>query len=154
MKARALVAVALILAALAPAAGAATPQASLPDIEDEVMCTICGTLLELSDSPQAEREKAFIRERIRQGETKDQIKDDLVAEYGNQVLALPGSSGFDLTAYLVPGIGVVLGIGGLAFGVVGWRRNREREVASTPAATKPKGADAERLDADIARYDL
>ena len=47
--------------ALAPApALAATPQVNISDVEDEVMCPICGTLLELSDSPQARREKAFI----------------------------------------------------------------------------------------------
>lgn len=156
MRARAALAIALALAAAALPAGAsaAEPQASLPDIEDEVMCTICGTLLELSDSPQAQREKAYIRERIRRGETKEQIKDDLVAEYGDEVLALPGDSGFDLTAYLVPGIGILLGIGGVAFGVLGWRKNREEELAASPAAEAPHGADAERLDADLARYDL
>src|SRR5919204_3556478 len=86
----------------AASATAAQPRASLPDIEDEVMCPICGTLLELSESPQAQRERAFIRRRIARGETKQQIKDALVAEYGQQVLALPGDSGFDLSAYLVP----------------------------------------------------
>lgn len=156
MRLRGLLALALVAAAGVLPAGAAavTPQASLPDIEDEVMCTICGTLLELSDSPQAQREKAFIRQRIRQGETKDEIKDALVAEYGDEVLALPGSSGFDLTAYLVPGIGIILGIGGIAFGVLGWRRNREEERASAPEVKRPDGADGERLDADLARYDL
>ncbi|MGB7587413.1 MAG: hypothetical protein WBM00_01755, partial [Solirubrobacterales bacterium] len=53
----------LILAAAmvhAPSALAGLPRTSLPDIEDEVMCPICGTLLELSDSPQAQRERVFI----------------------------------------------------------------------------------------------
>ncbi|MFM9043819.1 MAG: hypothetical protein ACKOPI_06765, partial [bacterium] len=49
----------------APVAGA--EQASLPDIEDEVMCPICGTILEASNSPQAEREREFIRAQIAQG---------------------------------------------------------------------------------------
>ena len=35
------------------AAPAAAQEASLTDIEDEVMCPICGTTLELSASPQA-----------------------------------------------------------------------------------------------------
>lgn len=118
------------------------------------MCTLCGTLLELSDSPQAQRERAFIRKRISQGQTKDQIKDELVAEYGDQVLATPGSSGFDLAAYLVPGIGIALGLGGLAFGVLGWRRRGAQDAAAEPGVSGPRGADAERLDADLARYDL
>ena len=44
-----------------PAAPApAAPQTSIADVEDEVMCPICGTLLELAESPQAQRERAFI----------------------------------------------------------------------------------------------
>jgi cytochrome c-type biogenesis protein CcmH len=117
-----------------------------------VMCPICGTLLELSDSPQANREKVFIRRRIAEGETKAQIKDALVAEYGDQVLALPKGSGFDLTAYLVPIAGFLIAAVALAFAVLRWRRRGATTPA--PTGTPPKGRDAERLDADIARYDL
>src|SRR3954470_3853721 len=90
---------------LAPAATAqqAPARASLPDIEDEVMCPICGTLLELSFSPQAERERDFIRRLIARGETKAQIKSALVDQYGEDVLATPSDSGFDLAAWIVPG---------------------------------------------------
>src|SRR3954451_6635957 len=149
----AFLATALLILPGAPAL-AVTPQASLPDIEDEVMCTICGTLLELSDSPQAQREKAFIRQRIAEGKTKGQIKDELVAEYGDNVLALPGDSGFDLTAWLVPALGVVLGAAGITFGVLGWRRRRRDSVATGAAPPALDGDSAERLDADLARYDL
>ena len=145
----------LIALSLVPAtAVAAQPQTSLPDIEDEVMCTICGTLLELSDSPQAQRERAFIRQRIAEGKTKAEIKDELVAQYGENVLALPGDSGFDITAWLVPIIGVILGIVAITFGVLGWRRRRRETEADAPAPERPEGKAAERLDADLARYDL
>ena len=71
------------------------------------------------------------------------------------MLALPGGSGFDLSAYLVPAIAFVLAAVALAFGVRRWRR-----AARTPAAGDHPGRwgsrdeDAERLDADLARYDL
>ena len=48
----------------------ATPQTSLGDLEDEVMCPICGTLLELSESPQAERQQVYIARLIAAGKTK------------------------------------------------------------------------------------
>ena len=99
------------LALLVPAAAGAQ-QASLPDIEDEVMCPICGTTLELSDSPQAERERELIRGLIAEGQSKDEIKDALVAEYGEDVLAVPDSDGFDLTAWVVPALGIALAAGG------------------------------------------
>src|SRR5262249_57195004 len=81
---------------------------TLPDVEDEVMCTICGTALNLSNSPQADRERAYIRRLIARGQTKSEIKDALVRQYGPNVLAEPAASGFDLTAWTVPGAGFIL----------------------------------------------
>ena len=78
------------------------PQTTLPELEDEVMCPTCRTLLNLSHSPAAERERVFIRGMIADGATEEEIKDALVAEYGSQVLALPENEGFNVFAYLVP----------------------------------------------------
>ncbi len=145
-------AIALLLAMAGPASAASQqPKASLPDIEDEVMCPICGTLLELSESPQADRERVFIRRLIATGKSKQQIKDALVAQYGEEVLATPQGSGFDLSAYLVPILAVIVAAIALIFGVRRWRRS---ERGKTPEPPPPSGADAERLDSDLARYDL
>ena len=137
------------------AAIAAGPQTSIADVEDEVMCPICGTLLELAESPQAQRERVLVKRLIAEGRSKDEIKDALVAEYGRDVLALPRGSGFDLTAYLVPAIAFVVAALALALGIRRWRR-----AAGPPgnggdgAASGPRGEEAERLAADLARYDL
>ncbi len=145
-------AVALILA-LAPAALAA-PQTSISDVEDEVMCPICGTLLELAESPQAQRERVLVKRLIAAGKTKAEIKDALVAEYGRQVLALPSGSGFDLSAYLVPAIAFAIAVVGLAVGVRRWRRAGRGPDSGDDPPVGPQGEDAERLEADLARYDL
>jgi cytochrome c-type biogenesis protein CcmH len=151
-----LFAVVLALALLPPSAlAAAAPQTSISDVEDEVMCPICGTLLELAESPQAQRERAFVKRQIRLGRSKAEIKDALVAQYGRQVLALPGGSGFDLSAYLVPAIAFVLAAVALALGVRRWRRTGTPPgPGSTGTTAGPQGEDAERLEADLARYDL
>ena len=149
-----IVALALALGVLlAPAASGFRPQprASLPDIEDEVMCPVCGTLLELSESPQADRERVFIHKLIAEGRSKQQIKDALVAEYGSAVLATPRGSGFDLTAYLVP---IVAGLVAALALIVGVRRWRHSAGPDEPPGAAPKGEDAERLESDLARYDL
>lgn len=140
------------LALLAPAAMAA-PRASLIEIEKQVMCPVCGTLLQLAESPQAQREKAFIRRLIAEGKMEGQIKDALVAEYGNEVLALPQGSGFSLSAYVVPIIAFLVAAVALAIGVMRWRRGGGGGETE-PAPDAPQGEDAERLDADLARYDL
>ena len=148
----ALVAVTIALALLASSqvsANAAEAQTSLPDIEDEVMCTICGTLLAESDSPQADRERALIRTLIAQGKDKDQIKDALVDQYGPRVLATPSGHGFDLVAWLVPGVGILLAVGAIGYFMV--RRMRR---PSTVPGPQLDAADRSRLDEDMARYDL
>jgi cytochrome c-type biogenesis protein CcmH len=139
----------IALALLAPAAASAQ-QASLPDIEDEVMCPICGTTLELSDSPQAERQRELIRGWIDDGMSKEEIKDALVAEYGPDVLALPESDGFDLTAWVIPalGIGIAAAAIGLAIYRLGRRRDRDR------GGDELEPADSARLDRDMSSYDL
>src|SRR5690349_20467666 len=120
------------------------------------MCPVCGTLLQLAESPQALREKAFVKRLIAEGRTEEQIKDALVAEYGEEVLALPPDSGFSLSAYVVPIVALLIAAVALAIGVLRWRRASggpgDDKPGERPAA--PSERDSERLDADLARYDL
>jgi cytochrome c-type biogenesis protein CcmH len=154
-RATATIAAALALLALASPALAATPQTSITEVEGEVMCPICGTLLELAESPQAQRERVLVKRLIAEGRTKAEVKDVLVAQYGKAVLALPGGSGFDLTAYLVPVAAFALAASALALGVRRWRRAAKPPGSrDSPPPSGPRGEDAERLEADLARYDL
>jgi cytochrome c-type biogenesis protein CcmH/NrfF len=137
--------------AIAPAA-IACPETSLGDLEDEVMCPVCGTSLGLAtEAPQAQRERAFIQRLIDDCRSKEEIKTALVAEFGDEVLASPeADDGFELAAYLIP-LAVLLGAAGtIAVGVRRWRRARP-DGPDGPGAT---GADSKRLDEDLARYDL
>ena len=134
---------------VAPAA-LACPRTSLGDLEDEVMCPVCGTSLGLAtEAPQAQRERAFIERLIDDCKSKDEIKTALVAEFGDEVLALPSDDGFEIAAYLIP-LAVLLGAGGaIAVGVRRWRRQ-----SATPPASGPSANESKRLDDDLARYDL
>jgi cytochrome c-type biogenesis protein CcmH len=154
VRARVALVVVAALAALAPAA-TAEQRASLSEIEKQVMCPVCGTLLQLAESPQAQREKAFIRRLIAEGKSEGQIKDALVAEYGNEVLALPRGSGFSLSAYVVPIVAFLVAAVTLAIGVTRWRRaGGGGNKGGAAGAAGPSDEDAKRLDADLARYDL
>jgi cytochrome c-type biogenesis protein CcmH len=138
----------------APAQGASAPQASQTEIEGEVMCPVCGTLLELAESPQALREKAFVKRLVAEGKTSGEVKQALVAEYGDGVLALPQGSGFSLSAYLVPIIAFLVAAIALGLGVMKWRRAGGPPAPRGPGAAGPNAEDSKRLDADLARYDF
>jgi cytochrome c-type biogenesis protein CcmH len=148
---RALLAALLALAVLAPAAAAAAPRASLTDIEDEVMCLECGTALNVSNSAVADQERDFIAELIAQGKTKQQVKDALVAEYGPRVLAEPSDEGFQLTAWIVPGLAALAALALVAFTARRWRRARPAEAPGGDPGLDPD--DARRLDAELAAFD-
>jgi cytochrome c-type biogenesis protein CcmH len=141
------------LLAVAPAAASAQcPKTSLGDVEDEVMCPVCGTSLELaSEAPQAERQRALITRLVDDCQSKEQVKARLVAEFGDEVLALPDDEGFDLAAYLVPALGLLIGGGALAVAALGWRRTRR---GRSDEGAAPDGAAAQRLQSDLDRYDL
>ena len=66
----------------------------------------CDTSLEMSSSPIAERMRVFIRERIAAGDSKEEIKAALVEQFGEGVLA--AEEGFNLLAWLLPLVGLVL----------------------------------------------
>lgn len=145
-----LAAAALLVLALAAPAPAAEPRASLPDIEDEVMCVTCNVPLNIAESPQASRQRAFIRRLVEEGRTKDEIKAVLVEEYGEDVLALPDDSGVGLAAYAVPIILVVALLAALAVVAPRWRHRSPAAAADGPPVTD---AELRRLDDDLTRYD-
>jgi cytochrome c-type biogenesis protein CcmH len=151
---RPLLAALLALVLLAPAAPAQAQRASLPDIEDEVMCLECGTALNVSTSDVADQEREFIADLIAEGKTKQEVKDALVAEYGPRVLAEPENDGFQLTAWVVP---VLAAIAALALVILVARRWRRGGGASgdgeDDAGTALTDDDARRLDAELAAFD-
>ena len=146
------VAAAFLMAGVPAATAQNTPKATLPDIEDEVMCPTCGLPLAHSFSPQAERQRQFILDQIEAGRDKKQIKQALVAEFGSEVLAEPNpdESGFDVAAVLVPAAVVGGGLLAIWVAVVRWRR---RETGAGPPAAELSAADSSRLEQDLSRYD-
>jgi cytochrome c-type biogenesis protein CcmH len=145
---------ALALLSTVTDATAATPRASLTDIENDVMCVSCKEPLAVAQSPQALAERNYIRNLIAQGQTKAQIEQALVAQYGQAVLGKPPAHGFNLTVYILPPAILVLGIGTLAFALPKWRRRARDAAAARAAISGPPldAADSRRLEDELSRY--
>jgi cytochrome c-type biogenesis protein CcmH len=129
--------VAAALALAAPAAAAcAQPRTSMAYMEGQVMCPICHTTLDMSNSAAALQIDGFIRARIAKCWTSQRIEAALVQNYGKGILAAPPDSGFDILAWWLPIAGVLGGAIVLAFGV--WRWSRRREDDEPPGVAGPR----------------
>jgi cytochrome c-type biogenesis protein CcmH len=143
-----LAAVALVLAAAPVAASERHPTQG--ELEGEIICPTCHTTLDQSDSPIAQRMKAFITRRIAAGDTRTGIEDKLIATFGPSVVARPATHGFDLLAWLLPLVGLLGGAG--VIGVAAWRWSRVR--APAPGVGPPLDADTERrVDDELSRFE-
>jgi cytochrome c-type biogenesis protein CcmH len=147
MKRLMLVVVAALL--VVPAARASERHPTLAELEGEVMCPVCGTTLDQSNSPAAEQIKRLIATRIAAGDTKSQIKNELVAEYGEAILAAPSRKGFGLLAWWLPVAGILVAAALLAVGAWRWSHSREEEAA----AARLDPALEQRLDDELRRFE-
>jgi cytochrome c-type biogenesis protein CcmH len=152
---RAAIAACAVLVALgAPSAALAArcPRTSVSALENEVMCQVCGVPLGMAtDAPQARRERAFIARLAARCQTKEQIKNALVAQFGPSVLADPPHRGFDAAAYVVPVVTILLAVAALGALGLAWRRRRGMAPPSEPPALS--APDRARVDAALERFE-
>jgi cytochrome c-type biogenesis protein CcmH/NrfF len=132
---------------------AADNDAALQLIEKRLRCS-CGCGLDIytcrttdfncTYSPALHRQVVALAQ---QGKTAQDIIDAFVAEYGQQALMAPPKRGFNLAAYFVPSL-VVLVAGGFLFRAL---RRWTRSVAAADVAA-PTPAELERLQHDLERF--
>jgi cytochrome c-type biogenesis protein CcmH len=114
--------------ALAPAALASEQHPTQSELEGELVCPTCHTTLDQSNAPVAVRMKQYIAQRIAAGDTKSEIKAQLVAQFGRGVLAAPEKHGFDLLAWVLPIAGLLAGAAALTLLLWRWTRRPEDEL--------------------------
>jgi len=149
--------VAVLALVLAPAAAACNTHPTLAAMEGQIMCPVCGTTLDQSDSPAARQIERVIARRIAAGDSDCQIKDRLAAQYGEAILAAPPRKGFGLLAWWLPIGGIALVGALLAVGAWRWsRRAPAEEVAVDPSQNGRGALDPaleRRVDEELARFD-
>lgn len=143
---RALLALALMLAT--PAA-AVLPDEMLPDaaqetraraISKDLRCVVCqNQSIDDSDAPLARDLRVLVREQISKGRSDAEVRDYVVARYGNFVLLKPPMEGDTLLLWLGPFAVLLIGGAGLIF-------SQRRKPVATPDAAPL--SDAERAELD------
>jgi cytochrome c-type biogenesis protein CcmH len=92
------------------------------DLASSVACPTCdGQSVADSDSSAARNVRTFIDHRIAQGQSDDQIRDELAARYGEQILLTPGRSGLAGLVWVLPVAVLVAALAGVALAFRRWR---------------------------------
>ena len=81
--------------------------------------------------------RAIIREMLAEGRTREEILDFFVDRYGPDILAAPPKSGRNLLAWILPIVGVAIGLAGV-FLVIRAMTNRERPASSRQSVSQRK----------------
>lgn len=116
------------------------PQTTVDEVSSTVMCPSCDTTLDQSDSPAAQRMRAWVREAVEAGWTEQEIRDGLVAEYGGDesVLATPRAEGLGLAAWVVPAVVALVALLGGAVLLRRWRSTpHDRVAGSSTSSSQP-----------------
>jgi cytochrome c-type biogenesis protein CcmH len=137
----------LVFRAPAPAPDPATEAQA---IAGAIMSPFCpGLVLTACASENARTLRVEIRQRVEAGESRAAIEADLVARFGQGVLADPSSLPGGRVAVLVP---AALGLAGLVLIVTFVRRSMRRAAgAGTAPAPAADRAIVDRLDDELAR---
>ena len=92
---------------------------------------VCGTARQIEDD---------FRTRLLAGSSVEQIRNEYIARYGTQYFALMPPTGFNLVAYIMPVIIIVL-IGGIIFLVI--RSKMRSSITTQPEFTEKRPAVSE-----------
>lgn len=127
----------------------------------ELMCTCgCNQILiqcqhtGTDDCIVHDKMMAELEQRVATGESNSLILQDFVQEYGPAVLVVPPARGFDLTAWVMPIIVSIIGLGLAIVVVQRWRERALRPAHGTakPAAVRSDLIERARAETEEERY--
>jgi len=147
LRARALIAIGVVVIALAVAWSArphTETQAERVDrLSSELRCVVCQGL-SVKDSPaeSARQMRDLVTQRVAEGRTDDQIRDEFRASYGDWVVLAPPLASWAGIVWLVPISALLAGL------AVAWGRLR---APPSPAAPEPSAPELAALRERVAR---
>ncbi|PIW31166.1 MAG: cytochrome c-type biogenesis protein CcmH [Rhodospirillales bacterium CG15_BIG_FIL_POST_REV_8_21_14_020_66_15] len=121
-------------------------EARARDISKELRCLVCqNQSIDDSDAGLAKDLRVLVRERLKAGDSDDQVVAFVVARYGDFVLLKPPVKGSTLVLWAGPA--VVAGLGILAV-VVFFRRRRAAPAAAAPLTAEERARLNKLLEGD------
>ena len=76
-----------------------------------IMCPVCpAETIDQAQVPIARQMRQMVRDLLAQGATREEILDFFVERYGQDILASPPKSGFNLIAWIVPVVGMTVAL--------------------------------------------
>jgi cytochrome c-type biogenesis protein CcmH len=130
-------AVAVVLAAVAawaatpPSAATPVSEQAVHEVAAQLRCVVCQSL-SVADSPSetANQMRGIIRERLAAGESPEQVRAYFVEKYGDWILLSPPKSGFTLLVWVVPFVGLGIGLVLILMTVRRWSRTQHPTPSS------------------------
>ena len=101
-------------------------------IDRSLICPVCpAETIDQAQVQLAKQMRALVREKLAEGWSREQILDLFVESYGEDVLASPPRSGFNLLVWVVPPVGVAVALVLLVLVVGAMRRTTVSNRAVT-----------------------
>ena len=105
----------------------------------QLMCPVCdGQTIDGSNAQIAQDMRLKVRELLDEGKTNGEVKDYFVLRYGEEILAAPDGSGFNLLAWVVP-VFIVFGGIGIALLAIKNMRKAGLQAQSSPTPAQRNG---------------
>jgi len=93
-------------------------------ISSSLRCPVCqGQSIQDSEAPLAGDMRELIREKLRAGESPEQIRDYFVSKYGEWILLKPEAHGVNLAVYGLPMLGFLGGAIAIVLAARRWTRS-------------------------------
>jgi len=150
-----------IAAALLFTAAAEGKAPSFQDLEESLTCQCgCGLTVHSCNHlqcPSAIPLRQEIREQMTLGKEKEAILAYFADKYGEKILSSPTTTGFNLTAWVMPFFALSLGAVFVVFTLLRWRRPRRAEAgpvaAPEPPAAGTRTAHEKILERELSQYE-
>ncbi len=142
----------IVLGAWVSAALAGSLEEQTLRLAAELRCPVCQNL-SVADSPSemATQMRELIHEKLKNGESPEQIRTYFVSRYGEWVLLAPTRQGFNWVAWLLPFVAILGGGGIIVLTIRRSIRRGQKSNAKQAGSADPRYAS--RLDAELKEWE-